>query len=456
MRKLNHMTLVVGVAVGGCSVSDSDEGETLPDAQLWELSPADVCPDGFANALEPGAVENFPVADQQRRFLLKTPDPEQYAGPRPLLMYFHGSGGDLLGDTAESGFDKSQLQDFVDAGFVVVSLHTALNGSIWRFWDDIRDADDLDRENKDLAYFDAVSSCVGAHHAIDRNRIYVAGMSAGASMTNVVLQNRSELLAGGIVSSGLFDLTQPKDPAPLDEMFVIVSWTGEEDISYPDGSELHWYEQASIASLFYAEDPLAESVAQFNCHADPSVPHSWMTGMNAWYIEELLRRPKGQPRADGSVLPPGPPGFTCESSPYRFSPDVAVECADADPVACTDFCQLVAECTVVNVTVGPVVEEQVRAIGFSGDGNKDCTGCTTMCEQTELTAADMETLECITVGQGIECSSGVEGFQPFADGIDTCCAGRDDSPFCMNLCSIMLTNDLAPTFFPSCVELVGT
>ncbi len=460
MLKSKTVTWTMGLALCSCAPADGDnnngDGQPAPsDAKLWVQNPADVCPEGFIDELPTGVVENFPVADQQRRFLLRTPDSEQHPGPRPLLVYFHGSGGELLGDTAESGFEKSNLQDFVDAGFVVVALNTALNGSIWRFWDDIRDADDPDRENKDLSFFDTASACVGAHNSIDEDRIFVAGMSAGASMTNVVIQNRSELLAGAIVSSGLFELTQPKDPKPMDQMFVIVSWTGEDDISYPDGSELHWYEQASIASLFYSEDPMADDVVEYNCHADPSMPHQWMTGMNEWYIREMLQRPKGKPRAGGMVLPPGPPDFTCESSPFRFTPDVGVTCPAVEPQLCTDFCQTVAECTVVNVTVGPVVEEQVAAIGFSGDGNEDCSGCTSMCAATELNAADLEVLECMTAQGAIECSVGVEGFQPFADGLDSCCEGRDDSPYCINLCTIMLTNDLAPTFFPKCVELVG-
>ena len=457
--KLEPLVLTTALALA-CTAEttepSAEEDGTLATANVekWELEPGSECPGDYAGgSLDPGAIEGFAVADQDRRFFLALPDAAKFEGPRPLLLFFHGSDEDV-GLTAEGGFDHAQLRDFVDAGFIVASLHAAMNGTIWPFWDDIRDASDQDRDNKDLAYFDTVSRCVAAHHEVDKNRVFVAGVSAGGSMANVVIQNRSEVLAGGITSSGIFDLTTPPDPTALDEMFVVVSWTGEDDVAGAGGGTVQFFEQASLASLYYAEDPIADSVAQANCHADPTQEHGWMRELNPWYIDRMLDRPKGMPRADGEVLPPGPKGYTCESSPFRYVSDVAVSCPPVDPVACTDVCQVIADCAVANATVGPVVGEQVMAMGFSGEGNTDCSGCTTMCAETELTAADLEVIGCMTDGR-IECGAGVEGFQPFADGIDGCCAGRDDSPYCVNICEVMLTNDLAPTFFPNCVELVG-
>jgi hypothetical protein len=51
------------------------------------------------------------------------------------------------------------------------------------------------------------------------------------------------------------------------------------------------------------------------------------------------------------------------------------------------------------------------------------------------------------------CGAGIAGFLPAANGLNTCCEGRTDSPYCTETCRILLTNDLAVDFFPTCLEL---
>ena len=243
----------------------------------------------------------------------------------------------------------------------------------------------------------------------------------------------------------------------MDESFVLVTWGGEHD-AYSGGAEgvdvpeINFVEQASLASVFYDEQP---DVGQANCSAE--VGHAWLSMINDWMVDLLLEHPDGLPGAEGEVLPalPSGTGVSCTSSPFVFVPPLQVTCSETDPAGCTAVCQLAADCGVENSTVGPVLAAELGTLGFSGDDNEDCSGCLSTCGSTATEAGDAAALACFAEAQAeAECGGGIDGALPLIDAINSCCAGATESAYCRFVCETVLANPVARSFFAECAALV--
>lgn len=442
-----------GGGVGGEGGGATQTPEELVPPEALGGDPSAACPAAYAaTPLVDGLNEGFEVAGQSREVLVIEPD-ATFEGPRPLFVAFNGTG-----ESGPSFSSRADLEQLAARGFVVVAPSSNGNGTLWPVWDSMHEQGTDDPENNaDLLLFDAVVACLGAHRPIDRNRIYLGGHSAGGIMANYVLQRRSELLAGGIVASGVFSLTSPDPAQPLDDMFVVVTWGGDND-EYSGGSNgvsvpaINFVEQASIASVFYDEDP---AVAQAHCRGD-DLGHAWLP-INDWFVDALLAHPKGI--GDAAVLPPSPAGApaTCSADRYEFVSDVVVECPEASTVeGCASFCQFAGDCAVENGTVGPILAPQLTDLGFSGDDNQDCGGCVAHCEEAATTAPDAEVLACLEEERAASiCGPGIDGALPIIDALNVCCDGRDDSPWCIDACTILWTNSAARGLLTSCEPLVA-
>jgi predicted esterase len=442
--------LVIGAACGG-----DDPPPTAWEAIASERLAAEAatdCPAAFqGTAPVAGQNEGFDAAGQSRGFWLVPA--EAGSGPRPLLVAFHGTGG-----TGQGFATDIELGAFAARGFHVVAPDAEGNGTVFPVWDAMREPGTEDDPNPDLEYFDQLVACMAAHYEVDRNRIYVAGHSAGGIMTNHVLRRRSELLAGGIVASGVLSLTAPADPMPLDEMFVLVTWGGMDDEYSGSGSgvevpEISFVEQASLATAFYETEP---AVGQANCSEE--IGHSWLHSIHPWMVELLVQHPKGLPGNNELELPPLPDDTAarCTTEPFEYTPPLVVECPTSTTAGCAAFCQLAADCVVENSTIGPALSPQITMLGFSGEDNVECGGCITRCETEATTAPDAEVLTCVSDAQATAmCGPGVEGGVPFIDTVNTCCDARMDSPFCVGVCEVIATSELAIGFFPTCEALTG-
>jgi predicted esterase len=415
--------------------------------------PVTACPGGYgAQPPEEGWNDGFESAGQDREFYLFLPD-EGVEGPRPILIAFNGTGED-----GQSFSSRAHLTDFRDRGFIVAAPSSNGNGAVWPVWDGMRQAADLELPNADLDYFDELLACLAGHFSVDVHRVYIAGHSAGGIFTNHVLQRRADVVAGAIVASGVFSLTSPAGDQELDEAFALITWGGDDD-AYSGSAEgvevpqINFVEQASLASIFYDEQP---NVGQANCHAD--VGHAWLSMINDWMIDLLLEHPDGLPGAAGLELPALPFGSSasCTTEPFVFVPPLQVECGESSVAGCYEFCQLTADCGVENPTVGPVLEAEINDLGFSGPDNAECAGCLTTCETTAVDAADAPVLACFAAAQAsAECGAGIEGAMPLIDGVNDCCAGASESPFCQFVCGTILGNPVAAAFFPECSAIVG-
>lgn len=439
---------VDGGAGGGKPTVDPDV--EVPPERL-EATASEACPDGFVTD-PPAGGQNvaFAVGAQSRSFYLTLPDLEAFSGPRPLFVWFHGT------STKGDSIDYIEA-DLLQRGFIGVGLDGKLNGDIWPTWDAMHEGASADVNNPDLALFDAAVACLAAHYEVDKNRVYIGGLSAGGIMTNYMLQRRSELLAGGIVGSGIFSLTQPEPAATLDPMAVIVTWGGDNDeysgttggVTVP---KFNFAEQAALASAHYEEAPGVHQVA---CHGD-NIGHAFLTAINDWMLDFLLDHPKGLATNPGYTFTPPATSteVACTENAATFTAGVQVICPDASDVAdCQDVCQFTADCTVENASVAAVVDEQLTDLGFSGADHADCSNCVQGCEAAVDAGGvgDVGVASCIADARlAATCGPGIEGNAPWRDAMNACCEGKTSSKLCETFCEVILTNNLAASFFPAC------
>ncbi|MDB4937781.1 MAG: hypothetical protein JWP87_4753 [Labilithrix sp.] len=427
--------------------SAEDSGAKAPTADAApEPLPADpktACPDAYRDhAPVSGLNADFVVSGQNRELVLILP-PASFTGPRPLFIGFNG--------TSENGTKfatRAKLAEFAAKGFIVVVPSSVGNGSYWPIWDAMRAPGNEGGPNKDLDLFDAIVGCTAAHFTVDKKRIFVGGHSAGGIFTNKVLRARSNVVAGGIVGSGVFSLTSNGTNAPMDSTFVLVTWGGDNDAYHgttPSGvnvPEFSFVEQASLASTYYEAQP---AVQQAYCRGN-DLGHAWLP-INGWFIDALLAHPKG---AGAVPLPPVPAGapVVCSDAAYQVPPLPAVSCGTSTRAGCQATCQLMADCVAENRTVGTVMKQQLTSFGFSGTS---CGGCLTKCQQNGGGSANAAVLACFQQAQSTaQCGAGIEGSFPMMSAVDKCCKGRTDSTFCVGLCTSINQNEAASSFFPVC------
>lgn len=389
-----------------------------------------------------GPNTGFSVAGQDRAFELLLP-PASFTGPRPILFAFHGTS-----ETGARFVIRAKLGDFADRGFVVVAPNAVGNGAFWPVWDAMRSPATEDQPNKDLEMFDALLACIAAHRPIDKTRVFATGHSAGGIMTNRLLRSRSNVLAGGIVASGVFDLTGPS--GPMDKLLAIVTWGGDNDSysgSTPSGTTVPAFtfvEQASLASIHYSSQPNVDHV---RCRGD-NVGHAWLP-LNAWFAETLLARPKGTTTPLSMTNAPS----NCETAPYTLPPLAPISCPTSTTAGCQAACQLLADCGAENRTVGYTMQYELGQLGISGSS---CSSCVSGCAARATNASDAQALACIAQKQaGATCGPGISGAWPLFDAINTCCANRADSQVCVGVCTTLLGNPAAGAFFPACQAIAS-
>ena len=400
------------------------------------------CPDGFTG-FTPGKNTGFSAGGQSRSFELLLP-PASFTGARPILFGFHGTT-----ETGAKFVTRAKLADFVERGFVVIAPDAVGNGTLWPVWDAMRlPGKETSPENADLALFDGLLSCVAAHQSIDSARVFVTGHSAGGIMTNRVLRARSNVVAGGIPASGVFDLTSSGAASTtLGPMTVIVTWGGDND-SYtgttPSGVNVprfSFVEQASLASKHYAAQA---SVAHAYCRG-ANIGHAWLGTLNAWFAETLIAHPKGAKTAFANL-----PSI-CNEAPYVQEPLPDMTCGTTARAGCREACQLFADCAVENRTVGPSLATQLSDIGFT---QSSCSGCVSQCQNGATTQADADALACFAQKQAsATCGPGIEGAIPLFTTVNECCKGRATSNLCKGLCTTIMKNEAASAFFSVCASL---
>lgn len=190
-----------------------------------------------ALALAPAAAaaESLAVDGVQRTYAVEAPAAADH--PLAVVFFLHGAGGSDRAIDRDGWTVKARSEGFLLVGLQGLPADPGrpasprLNPNIWN--DGSGRGRRAPGDDADVRYFDAVLAAVERAYPVDRDRIYVAGHSNGASMALRLAAARSgEVAAVAILAGGLqlADPPPPKRPVPalmmLGELDPIVPLNG--------------------------------------------------------------------------------------------------------------------------------------------------------------------------------------------------------------------------------------
>lgn len=200
--------------VGGYTDTDSfTESDADSSSDTDESSGCDKDPTGIAQKLD--------VEGQERTFELYLPDDYNPSQAYPLIFGFHGGGGTGAWSQSYWGLDEEVGSDaIVVYPDGLVPLNDKAAG-----WD-------LDPENYDFDFFDALLSHLKTNLCIDEARVFSTGFSWGAYMSNSLGCYRSDVLAAFASVAGGMPGAKPPAPAFPDCAGKIAAWIVHGTVDY--------------------------------------------------------------------------------------------------------------------------------------------------------------------------------------------------------------------------------
>jgi poly(hydroxyalkanoate) depolymerase family esterase len=168
-------------------------------AKVGVASRKDVPPGAAAIATGPARLldGSFTNAAGTRAFRLYVPANAR-ATPMPLLMMLHGckqNPDDFAAGTRMNALAEAHR-------FVVAYPAQSVQANGANCWNWFRAADQV-RDSGEPSILAGIVAAIAADHAVDRRRVFVAGLSAGAAMAVILGRTYPEIFAGVGAHSGL-------------------------------------------------------------------------------------------------------------------------------------------------------------------------------------------------------------------------------------------------------------
>ena len=175
---------------------------------------------GSCDALAAGMVTGFRVDSLDRAFILALPPGATAPGGRwPVVFNWHG-----LGDSAPNMHPlfASEVGNATMPFILVTPVSTRLGPTtspLGLEWENLR----ATTPNREARLFDAVLRCLDQRWGVDRDRVYSAGFSAGAIMTDLLgVLRGSQIAALASYSGGYF--SNPENPPTLGPLRTYPAW----------------------------------------------------------------------------------------------------------------------------------------------------------------------------------------------------------------------------------------
>jgi polyhydroxybutyrate depolymerase len=151
-----------------------------------------------------------------RTYLLHVPPALQTARPAPLVIVFHGGGGQGFGTERLTHFSRIADRE----NFVV-----AYPDGIGRQWNDGRTVRGLPAQREqvdDVAFISAMIESIAGERAIDRKRIYATGISNGAIFSHFLAARLSTKIAAIAPVVGGMAENVARDFRPAEPVSVLI------------------------------------------------------------------------------------------------------------------------------------------------------------------------------------------------------------------------------------------
>ena len=144
--------------------------------------------------------------------------PQSVTTKAPVVFAYHG-----IGDSPEAMAAYSQL-DQLAADEGILLIYPAGINAMWAAFDVAPNSLD---ENPDVRFFDALLRHVNANYSINLARVYLVGMSNGASFVHVLANARPDTIAGVVAHSG----PRPRALGKFRGEFPVLLVVGGDDLS---------------------------------------------------------------------------------------------------------------------------------------------------------------------------------------------------------------------------------
>lgn len=172
MRKFNRLKLVGGAIVSFCTINGPASAGTLTQVTGFGTNPGNI--------------------------LMYRYVPDNLTAGRPLVVVLHGCTQSAADMDVETGWTK--WADQLGVALLFPQQQAANNGNkCWNFFV----SSDYQRGGGEPLSIKQGIDWMASHHAIDTNRIFITGLSAGAAMTNVMLSTYPDVFKAGAPLAGV-------------------------------------------------------------------------------------------------------------------------------------------------------------------------------------------------------------------------------------------------------------
>ncbi len=158
------------------------------------------------------SLQTLHVDDVNRSYRVALP--RHRSEPIPIVFAFHG-----IGDSADSMAAYSQL-DWLAAEHGFLLVYPEARNHMWATIDVAPHTLDA---NPDVRFFDRLLAKLSRQYAIDPDRVYVVGMSNGASFTQLLAHARSSEIAAVVACAGTRPPALPASETPFPVLLMVGS-----------------------------------------------------------------------------------------------------------------------------------------------------------------------------------------------------------------------------------------
>ncbi len=170
------------------------------------------------------------VGEQQRPYLLVPANKSRSATTAALVIALHG-----IGDTAQSMVDYSKLDRLALTSGFVLAIPEANN----QMWKTILAEGETQENNPDVMFIDRLIAELEVERGIDRSRVYLIGMSNGATFAQLYAAHRPQATAAIVAHSG----PRPKEIQLAPWRAPVMLVCGLDDTAITTiRNDYHWYQ----------------------------------------------------------------------------------------------------------------------------------------------------------------------------------------------------------------------